>query len=120
MRKILSASHVGLRNWLLQRITALVMALYMGVFAVLLVALQPADYLVWRGLFVPLWVRLFTLLFFLSLMVHAWLGMCDIFNDYVPSLRVEKVLQGLVAMVLLGCAGWSASILWSIPVAISK
>lgn len=109
-----SPSYAGLRNWLLQRVTALVMAMYLLVMLALLVAQQPANYQSWRGLFAPMWVRLATLLFVASLLVHAWLGVRDILNDYVQSLPVRAVLQRLTGMVLLLEAVWLACVLWGI------
>jgi len=114
LRKIFRKAYAGLRNWLLQRLTALVMAVYSVVMAVLLVVQQPAGYQAWKAMFAPAWLRLATLLFCLSLMLHAWLGVRDILKDYVPWLRARMLLQRLFAAALLGYAVWSAMILWRI------
>jgi succinate dehydrogenase / fumarate reductase membrane anchor subunit len=114
VKKILSPSHAGLRNWLLQRVTALVMALYLLVAAASLAVQQPVSYQAWRALFALTWVRLATLLFMASLLLHAWLGVRDILNDYVSSLSARMALQRLAGTVLLLEVAWTACIVWGI------
>lgn len=114
LKKILSRNHSGMCNWLLQRATALVMALYSLCMAASLASHRPGSFQAWREMFSPLWVRLATLLFCASLMLHAWLGIRDILMDYVPTHRVKKMLQMLVDAALLGYSAWAAIILWRI------
>jgi succinate dehydrogenase / fumarate reductase membrane anchor subunit len=113
LNKIFLKANIGLRNWLFQRLTAMVMALYSIVITVLLAVNQPGDYLTWKAMFSPAWIRWATLLFFWSLVMHAWLGVRDILKDYVSSMRVRMFLQSLFAAALLVYAIWAATILWS-------
>jgi succinate dehydrogenase / fumarate reductase membrane anchor subunit len=114
LNKIFSKGYAGLRNWLLQRATAVVMALYSLLMVALLATQRPGNYQAWREMFSPAWVRLATLLFCLSLFVHAWLGVRDVLRDYVPSLRARMVLQVLVDTALLVYSAWSVTILWGV------
>ncbi len=112
--KIFSKGYAGLRNWLLQRFTALVMAVYSVILAIMLLVKQPWQQASWKQMFSPLWMRIFTLLFMFSLIAHAWLGVRDIFKDYIPALRLRKVLQVVVATALMVYAVWTVNILWSV------
>ena len=103
-----------MRNWLLQRLTAVVMMLYLITVAGLLFMHQPMLYQDWRTVFSPIWMRSLTLFFCLSLLLHAWLGVRDILKDYVPSLIVRAAVQKLFAIALLGYGVWSAMILWGV------
>lgn len=112
LTRMFNRHHAGLRNWLLQRLTALVMALYVLTMAIVLMVQQPHSYEAWKSLCHPVWVRAMTWAFFMSLMGHAWLGVRDILKDYVPSQRVRLVLQKVVAGSLLIYAVWSTFIVW--------
>ena len=59
-------------------------------------------------------MKLATLLFLLSLYLHAWVGVRNIFMDYVKNGGVRLALYVLVITALIAYAGWSAQILWSI------
>lgn len=107
-------AHYGLRDWLAQRITAIVMALYTLLFIGLLLATPKIDYAVWRQLFAPQWMKLATLLFVLSLYLHAWIGVRNIFMDYIKHGGVRLALYVMVIAALIAYAGWSVQILWSI------
>jgi succinate dehydrogenase / fumarate reductase membrane anchor subunit len=107
-------AHYGLRDWLAQRVTAIVMALYTLIFVCLLMAAPKIDYATWRQLFTPQWMKLATLLFLLSLYLHAWIGVRNIFMDYVKHSGVRLALYVLVISALIVYAGWSVQILWSI------
>jgi len=81
-------------------------------FALYFLAHSPQSYAAWRAMFAPQWVRVLTMLFFLSLLLHAWVGVRDIYMDYIKSAGLRLVLQGLTIVALTGYAIWSASILW--------
>lgn len=110
--RIASGAHYGVRDWLAQRVTAVVMALY-SVFMVAYLLLQPTvDFNVWQGLFHSLPVRLASLLFALSLFLHAWVGMRDIFMDYVHHTVVRLALHVAVILALVAYTAWAVQILW--------
>jgi len=105
-------AHYGLAQWLLQRFTALVMAAY-TVFAIGCVLLRPPDtYAQWKALFSGGFFRLATMLFFVALIYHAWVGMRDILLDYAKPYPLRLAAQAAVAIVLAAYLLWSFSILW--------
>ncbi len=112
VNRVVVGAHYGLRDWLIQRITAGVMAV--GVVAlVVYILLKPhLDYNVWTGLFSSQPVRAFALLFLLSLFYHAWIGMRDIVMDYVKCAGVRLTMHVLVILALLLYTIWSVQILW--------
>jgi succinate dehydrogenase / fumarate reductase membrane anchor subunit len=112
-REIVGA-HYGLRDWLAQRVTAVVMALYTLLFLLILIGAPKLDFPGWRQLFAPQWMKLATLLFLLNLYFHAWVGVRNIFMDYVKSSGLRLTLYVIVIAALVVYAGWSVQILWSI------
>lgn len=111
MRRLVGA-HYGTSQWLRQRITAVIMAVY-AVLAIVAVAIaRPADHEAWAALFAPGWVRVVTLLFVASLCYHAWVGMRDILMDYVKPTGLRLFLYTAVIVALAGYAAWAVEIMW--------
>ena len=106
-------AHYGLRDWLAQRLTAIVMTLYSVLFILVLLCARELDFAGWREVFAPQWMKLATLLFLVSLFLHAWIGVRNIFMDYVKHGGVRLALYTLAIAWLVVCAGWSVQILWS-------
>jgi succinate dehydrogenase / fumarate reductase membrane anchor subunit len=114
VKRIVSGAHYGLKDWLIQRITAVVMVLY-TLFLAGFLAMQPElDFAAWQGLFHSLPLRLASLLFLFSLFLHAWVGMRDIFMDYVHPTVIRLALHVMVILALVAYAGWAVQILWSV------
>ncbi len=105
-------AHYGIGDWLLQRLTAVVMAAYTIALVVCLMANPPAAYAEWKAMFAGTLFRIATLLFFASLLYHAWVGMRDILMDYLHATSVRLATQVAVGLALLFYLVWAASILW--------
>ena len=81
--RIVTGAHYGLIDWLAQRVTAVVMAIYILLAITLLLIFSPDDYSSWKTIFSNQWMRIVTLIFFLSLCWHAWIGVRNILMDYI-------------------------------------
>ena len=106
-------AHYGLGDWLLQRLTAVVMVLFTVGFALCLAVHQPGTYADWKALFSRTIVRVSTMLFFIALLYHAWVGMRDILMDYIRPTGIRLTLLSAVVVALLLYLIWVVSILWS-------
>lgn len=114
VNRIVTGAHYGLRDWLAQRVTAVVMALF-TLFVTGYLLMQPSlGYDTWVELFSGNAMRSFSLLFLLSLFYHAWVGVRDILMDYVKPQGVRLTLHVLVILVLVLYAIWSVQILWGL------
>jgi succinate dehydrogenase / fumarate reductase membrane anchor subunit len=112
VKRVIVGAHYGLRSWLIQRVSALVMAIYTVLMAVVLVASPVGDYAGWQQLFANPWMQYATFLFIAGLMLHAWVGMRDILMDYVPATGLRFALEVVVILALIVYAAWSVRILW--------
>ena len=112
MNRIVTGAHYGLRDWLAQRITAVVMAVYTLIILYVIIGGMPLSYSVWRDLFATGWMRVATLLFAASLGWHVWVGMRDILMDYVKPLGWRFTLEVLVLLTIAGYLAWTVQILW--------
>jgi succinate dehydrogenase / fumarate reductase membrane anchor subunit len=110
--RIVTGARYGLKDWLAQRITAAIMAVYTVIVAVVLVTGVPITYAVWRDLFSQGWMRVATLLFMVSLAWHAWVGMRDIWMDYIKPVGLRLALEVMTLLVLAAYLGWTIQILW--------
>ena len=107
-------AHYGTGDWLLQRLTAVVMAGYTIFAFVALAAFRPSGYAAWKAALSHTWLQVGTLLFAAALLYHAWVGMRDILMDYVKPTALRLTAQFAVAFVLLFYLVWMASILWGL------
>jgi succinate dehydrogenase / fumarate reductase membrane anchor subunit len=105
------SAHRGLGEWLLQRLSALYLAGFALWLVVRLAMAMSADYVAWKAWMATGEVRLAFALFFLSVLVHAWVGMRNVFLDYLKPAWVRAVAQLLLAFGLLALAFWAAQIL---------
>ena len=105
-------AHYGVRDWLLQRLTAVVMAGYTIVVILAMLLHRPLNYPAWKSVFSEMWFQVGTMLFVASLLYHAWVGMRDILMDYIKPTGIRLTLQFGVAFVLLFYLVWTAAILW--------
>ena len=116
MRKV-GGAHRGLDMWLAQRAGAIYMALFLPFFLIRALAAPSLDYAGWYALFLPLGMKVAALLFVAALLSHAWIGLREIFIDYLHCARCVLLRLSLyfaVAALYLACLVWAADILWSV------
>ena len=111
--RIVTGAHYGLKDWLIQRVSAVFMILYVVLLTAVLFTLSPQDYVGWKAVFSHQWLRITSVLFLVCLFWHAWVGIRNILMDYVHATRIRFTLQILVIFSLLFYLVWSIDILWS-------
>jgi succinate dehydrogenase / fumarate reductase membrane anchor subunit len=114
VKSVLGVNHRGLTDWLIQRVSALVMAFYSVGLLIFFVTHAPLTYADWHDLFVPLWMKVVTLLVLTSLLYHAWIGMWTVFTDYVKPFVLRLALHVLVLLALVAFFFEGALILWGV------
>ena len=114
---VTSMGRSGLYDWLMQRISAVILLAYFLFVACVL--LGGVDYVSWKALYSQTWVRIFSLMALLSLGVHAWVGLWSVLTDYVTErmmgttgniLRV--ILQVVCGLTMFTYVVWGIQILW--------
>jgi succinate dehydrogenase membrane anchor subunit len=110
--RTVTGAHYGLRDWLAQRVTAVIMAVYSLIAVWVLFTGKPISYAVWRDLFAQGWMRVATLLFAISVAWHAWVGVRDILMDYVKPAGVRLALEVMALLTIAAYVGWTIQILW--------
>jgi succinate dehydrogenase / fumarate reductase, membrane anchor subunit len=111
-KRTVVGAHYGLRDWLSQRVTAALMALF--TLAVIVQVLLPGEmgYDKWAGIFARQWMKVLTFVVIVALLVHVWVGVRDILMDYVKAVGTRLAMQVAAIVWLVGCAGWAIQVLW--------
>jgi len=112
-KRLVVGAHYGLFDWLLQRITAVVILAYALLLGGLWLAAAP-GYDGWAGLFAPLSMKVASVLAFAALAFHAWVGVRDIWMDYVKPTGLRLALHLATILMLAACLVWAAQILWKV------
>ncbi len=112
VRREVVGAHYGLRDWLAQRITAVVMVIYTLLLVLALAIAPTVDFLHWSTLWKMPVMRYATVLFLLCVYYHAWIGVRDIVMDYVKDAGLRLTLYVIVIGALVCYAVWSVQILW--------
>jgi len=113
-RLVGSGSRYVLRNWLMQRITAVVMAAYTIILLFLFLTTTNFNYESWSKIFSLQWFKLATFVTFVALFFHAWVGVCDIWIDYMKPTSIRLIFQCFTILWLISCTVWTAQILWRV------
>ncbi len=111
-KRLVSGAHYGLRDWLAQRVTAALMALFTLVLLVQVLMPGEMGYDRWAAIFSAQWMKVLTFTLILSLAYHAWVGVRDIWMDYVKPVSVRLVLHVFTLVWLVACTGWAVQVLW--------
>ncbi|MEA1888196.1 MAG: succinate dehydrogenase, hydrophobic membrane anchor protein [Pseudomonadota bacterium] len=106
--------HAGLGEWVIQRLTAVYMLLFIVITFLRLSILPISSQADWLLLSSSLFFQIGLLLFIFSMLAHAWLGLKSVLLDYIHPWRVRFLLQMIVALLFL------ATGLWAILVVILK
>ena len=112
-KRIVVGAHYGLRDWLAQRVTAALMALFTLLVVGQIVLTKGAiGYDKWAGIFSSQWMKVLTFTIILALAYHVWVGMRDIWMDYIKPVGLRLGLQVFTIVWLIACAGWGIQVLW--------
>lgn len=111
-KRLVVGAHYGLREWLAQRVTAVLMALFTLALLVQLLMPGALGYDRWAAIFSQQWMKVLSFVTIVALAYHAWVGVRDIWMDYVKPVALRLALQVFSIVWLLGCAGWAIQVLW--------
>ncbi len=112
-KRVVVGAHYGLRDWLAQRVTAALMTLFtLVVLTQVLLTSGAIGYDKWAGIFSTQWMKALTFTVFIALTYHVWVGMRDIWMDYIKPVGTRLVLQVFTLVWLVSCLGWAIQVLW--------
>ncbi len=102
----------GLKDWLIQRVTAVYIAVYCIFLCGFLVSHPQLQFAQWHELCTHTVFRIATIISLLALLLHAWIGLWTVTTDYLKCTMLRVSLQVLIAFWLLGQFIWGLMIVW--------
>ena len=106
---------------MIQRISAVLLALYSVGIISFLITHPNLDFESWNALHETQSVRVFSLLTLLGLCAHMWIGMWTVITDYLTPLHLgatSNTVKGLSQIVIITLiifyAIWGTFVFWSI------
>ncbi|WPL16145.1 Succinate dehydrogenase hydrophobic membrane anchor subunit [Thiorhodovibrio winogradskyi] len=98
----------GLKAWVIQRLSAVYIALFGSYLVIRLMFAPPVDHQAFVGWLASPLVALALLLYIPLLLLHAWVGVRDVLIDYVKPSGLRMGLLSLFALMLLASGLWAA------------
>ncbi|MDA8561671.1 succinate dehydrogenase, hydrophobic membrane anchor protein [Gammaproteobacteria bacterium] len=114
VKAIYAANHKGLTDWLVQHISAFIMAVYTISLVCFLMCQSIMDYVAWSALFNQAWMKVSTVVVFLLLLFHAWVGIWTVITDYIKCSILRLTLYVIVLLSLLTFFIVLLAILWGV------
>lgn len=111
---ITSFTNNGLRDWLWQRVSAVIFGSYVSYILWYFICHSPMTYEKWHSLHQCTSVKVFSILAVLSLVIHSWIGIWTVTTDYLKWWRVRLTVQLFVLIVLAAIVVWSIAVIWRI------
>jgi len=102
----------GLKDWLIQRVTALYFAVYSVFIFIYLLAHPQLSYENWHALFHCHLFQIASLIALVALSLHAWIGVWTVTTDYMKCTALRLSVQMLVVLWLLVQFIWCLMIVW--------
>ena len=112
-KRTVSGAHYGVRDWLVQRISGIVMVLFtFALLAQIVFSKGPIGYELWAGIFAAQWMKFITFATIIALAWHVWVGVRNVWMDYAKPDGLRLLLQSFTIVWLVGCTGWAFQVLW--------
>ena len=118
---VTSLGRNGLYDWLVQRISAVVVLLYVLCHAAIILTTPDMTFETWQALFAGTTMRIFSLITLIALCAHAWIGIWTVATDYLTTRMLGPKGTVVRLVFLVFCAGvlavyflWGVMILWSV------
>jgi succinate dehydrogenase / fumarate reductase membrane anchor subunit len=114
VKSVLSTSHRGFKDWFVQRLSAVLMAVYVIGLLIFFAVHPHLDFKMWKALFAHSWMQIATLFALASILLHAWVGMWTILTDYVNCTCGRVFLNVVIFLSLVTYFIWGLRIVWGV------
>jgi succinate dehydrogenase membrane anchor subunit len=111
---VTSLTNNGLRDWIIQRVSAIVIGAYAITILLVIGGKQAITYDIWVNVYQCMFMKVFTVLTLVSLVFHTWIGIWTVTTDYLKPVALRLGTQIIVAIFLLAMIIWALAILWSV------
>lgn len=113
LTNVMSLSGQGLRDWVIQRISSVFLGVYVVFLFGYIVFHSGLQFYDWYNLFQNVWMRIFSALALISLILHAWIGVWTIATDYLKVTWLRFIFETVVIIALISYLIWGIEILFT-------
>lgn len=114
VKSVLGVNHQGFTDWLIQRVSAVVLTIYTVGIVLFLCCHREMSYDIWRELFAHSYMKVVTMFVLLALLYHAWIGMWTIVTDYIKSFVLRLVIEVIILSALIALFFSGLLIFWGV------
>jgi len=109
-----SLSHSGLRDWLIQRVSAVVIGLFVIILFGFFLVHPGLTFKQWNNFITNPVMQMVTFLALLSTVAHAWIGVWTVLTDYVKPLATRLFLEIIIVLGLITYLVWGTQVIWGL------
>lgn len=116
---VMSLGRNGLSDWVIQRLTAIILGVYTIVLLGWLVMHGDIEYLAWKNFMGSLGMQIANTLMLFSVAAHAWIGLWTVTTDYMTRLQfgnaarwVRLLTQCVIALLTFVYLMWGLVMIW--------
>ncbi|MGL4859466.1 MAG: succinate dehydrogenase, hydrophobic membrane anchor protein [Enterobacteriaceae bacterium] len=113
-RSVSALGRNGVQEWLLLRVSAIIIVLYLFYLLGFCFTTPEITYSVWRTFFAHPLTQIATMLTLLAVLIHAWIGLWQVLTDYIKPVALRLILQMVIVIVLISYLLSGAVILWGV------
>lgn len=121
VRTVTSFGRSGLSDWLIQRVSGVVIAAYFFFIVGWMLCHQGFDFATWQALHHTNCMKIFNTVTLLSVVAHAWIGIWVVLTDYI-TVRLLGAKATVIRLILeIGVIGvlviytlWGLAIVWGV------
>ncbi len=119
--KDLGSAHSGISDWYWQRLSAVVLAVLLPLPFFLLIAVYSGsiDQQGLQHIVNHLFSRLLSTILIAALIIHAYIGLKVMIEDYVHVAGLRGILIGLMLVAMFAFSIWWLAIIWGCPLPIN-
>ena len=113
VKRVANFTRNGVTDWLLQRLSAVVLAVYFVALLIYFLSGSHTGFQSWQSFILSGWMRVFTVVAFAGFVVHAWVGLWTVATDYIKNCFLRFAFHAFYGILLLGMFVWCMDVLWS-------
>ena len=106
-KRTVVGAHYGIRDWLVQRVTGVIILIWVLAMLVRFVVASDMSFAGWNAFMSGAVMKTLTLFTIFAVAYHAWIGVRDIWMDYIKCPAQRLALHLFTILWLVGCVVYS-------------
>ena len=104
----------GIQDYVTLRASAVIISAFSIFMAYFFITTPEITYAVWRTLFDSIYMKAFTLITLLAIMMHVRIGLWQVLTDYVKPHKIRVVLQFVLNLIAIAYVAVGLFVLWGV------